>query len=286
LFSIFFVGDDLAPIPYGLIETAEADSWEEIQRDIRPEFQERFGITVRRIGGAVVVVAPRSDMLAINRVWLPGSGSDAVAEVLDEVVHHARALGTARIVAHCPTWAASSETFLTRGFRAVSPMTKLYRRATTDLDVSSPFRIEAIGTRDRELFGQIAAIGNEAPPFMAAGFDSTVGNPGWWHYLAFDGDLPIAAAGLRIYQDVAWCCFAGTVPSHRRRGAQAALLARRVRDAATADCRWVTCESVSKSPDEPSQSLRNMQRLGFEVAYDRPSFVIDLSSTHANVPTA
>jgi len=48
-------GDNLAPIPYALIETAEADSWEEIQRDIRPEFQERFGITVRRIGGAVVV---------------------------------------------------------------------------------------------------------------------------------------------------------------------------------------------------------------------------------------
>jgi hypothetical protein len=96
----------------------------------------------------------------------------------------------------------------------------------------------------------------------------------------------VAAAGLRIHRDVAWCCFAGTIPSHRRQGAQAALLARRVRDAAAAGCTWVTCESVSKDPNEPSQSSRNMTRLGFDIAYDRPSFVLELAPVSVNAPTA
>jgi hypothetical protein len=115
---------------------------------------------------------------------------------------------------------------------------------------------------------------------MGPAFSSTIGHPGWLHYLAFDDHTPIAAAALRTHEQVAWCCFAGTIPSHRRRGAQGAMLARRISDAAAAaaGCTWVTCESVSKSSNEPSQSLRNMQRAGFKVAYARPSYVLDLAT--------
>lgn len=267
---------DSISIPFGVLEAAESDSWEEILRNLSAEFRDRFGVAVQRIRGAVVVIAPRSDMLAINRMWLPGAESARVGDTVDEVVDHARTAGTARILAHCPPWAAPADVLASRGFNSVQPLTKLYRRATDDVVADSPFRIEVVGPRDRGLFGEIAAIGNDAPPFMSAGFNSTVGVPGWRHYLAFDGDVPVAAAGLRIFDDVAWCCFAGTIPSHRGHGAQAALLARRVRDASAAGCSWVTCESSSASPNEPSQSLRNMRRVGFEPAYDRPSFVLDL----------
>jgi predicted GNAT superfamily acetyltransferase len=76
---------------------------------------------------------------------------------------------------------------------------------------------------------------------------------------------------------VAWCCFAGTVPEHRGKGAQRALLTQRVVDAASVGCAWVTCESLPGRPDAPSFSLANMLAVGFTPAYTRPSILIDLT---------
>jgi ribosomal protein S18 acetylase RimI-like enzyme len=158
------------------------------------------------------------------------------------------------------------------GFRVRLPMMQLCRRPSTDIP-ESPFRIEEMGNGQQELFGRIAAEANELPMWMSDGFSATIGLPSWYHYLVFDGDDPIAAAALRAEGEYAWCCFAGTIPEHRGRGAQRALLHRRIHDAAVAGCDWIVAET-SVNP----VSLRNMQRVGFEIVYERPNYLAELKT--------
>jgi hypothetical protein len=81
----------------------------------------------------------------------------------------------------------------------------------------------------------------------------------------------IATALLRIRGEYAWLGLASTLAEHRGRGAQISLLYRRIRDAAAAGCTWLVAEAMADGP-----SLRNQQRAGFEVAYERPNYLVDL----------
>lgn len=270
------------PPAHALLEHAESEAWAEIQSHVGESFRDRFGVRVHRVGCCVVLVAPRTDMLALNRAWLPGSAPSLRPDVLDEVTAVFREAVAPRFVVHWPPAALpvdAPDWFAERGFRVGHPMAKLYRRTNTALaieSIASDLDVIESGKDDGALFGAIAALGNDAPPFMAPGFNSTVGLVGWRHYFAMDGGRPVAAAAMRVRDDVAWCGFAGTMPDHRRRGAQSALLARRVRDAAAAGCTWVTCETMADAAERPSPSFRNMTRLGFEMAYLRTNHVLTL----------
>lgn len=103
-----------------------------------------------------------------------------------------------------------------------------------------------------------------------------MGHPGWRHYFVLDGERPIAAAALYVEGDVAWAGLGGTLPADRLRGAQNALLARRVREACFAGARWITSWTTAEFSERPNQSLRNMKRLGFEVSYESENYVLDL----------
>ena len=262
--------------PFALLENAEADSWAEIQTNVSAEFRARFDVAVDRVAGAVVITAPKTDTPALNRAWLPGHLPAVTSDSLAAVLDHVRTRGVARLLVHCPRW-ATPDGFPIANARPVIPMVKLFQPADLRAESPSSLSIRAIEVIHRRLFGEVAAQGNEAPPFMADGFNSTVGQEGWRHYLAFDGATPVAAAAVRFHATVAWCCFAGTIPAYRGRGAQRALLARRVSDAAAHGCTWVTCESLPDRPKVPSFSLANMLATGFTPAYERPSFVVDLN---------
>ena len=261
------------------LEHAESEAWAEIQREVSAAFRDRFDIRVHHIDGAVVLVAPRTDMLAMNRAWLPGCAPSLSEDTLDDVIALFRDAGAERFVIHWPPESlplAAPNWFLTRGFRAGHSMTKLCRRSSATVTSASEFTIVESGIAESDRFGAVAALGNELPEFMAPGFTSTVGRSGWRHYFAMEHGTPVAAAALRIDGDVAWFGFAGTLPSHRGRGAQSALLARRIRDAAADGCSWVTCETMADIAERPSQSFRNMIRLGFTVAYTRANFILPL----------
>ena len=100
------------------------------------------------------------------------------------------------------------------------------------------------------LFGQISEIGGFVP------------------YLARRHDEVAGAAGMRIAEGLAQLCGAGTLPAHRRRGVQTALLHHRLADAARAGCDIAV---VTTQPGSVSQ--QNVQRQGFEMLYTRAILV-------------
>jgi hypothetical protein len=64
-----------------------------------------------------------------------------------------------------------------------------------------------------------------------------------------------------------------TTRIHRRRGAQSALIARRLMDGMEQGCRLFTSETVAPGTHQSHVSHRNLMRAGFELAYIRTDYV-------------
>ena len=88
---------------------------------------------------------------------------------------------------------------------------------------------------------------------------------GFFHYMAFDGKRPVAIAALCIFEDIGYLMAAATAESHRRRGAQQALIAKRIERAEALGC----AIEVSETLYMLEHSWRNLQRAGFQEVYEK-----------------
>lgn len=92
--------------------------------------------------------------------------------------------------------------------------------------------------------------------------------PGFSRYLARRGGAVAGGASLRVGDGVAQLCGAATLPGHRRRGVQTALLLSRLDRAREAGC------DVAVVTTQPgSKSMENVQRQGFQLLYVRAVLV-------------
>jgi hypothetical protein len=93
-------------------------------------------------------------------------------------------------------------------------------------------------------------------------------DPAFHLYVARRDGVTAGGGSLRLTDGIAQLCGAGTLPAHRRRGVQSALLARRLADAARAGC------DVAVVTTQPgSKSQENAQRSGFALLYTRAVLV-------------
>ena len=72
--------------------------------------------------------------------------------------------------------------------------------------------------------------GFDLPVATAKWFAALYGRPGWRLYLAYDGQTPIASGAAFAQYGVAWFGMDATLTDFRRRGAQTALINRRIED--------------------------------------------------------
>ena len=82
-------------------------------------------------------------------------------------------------------------------------------------------------------------------------------------------------AAMRIAEGMAQLCGAATLPAHRRRGVQTALLQHRLADAGRAGCDMAV---VTTQPGSVSQ--QNVQRQGFELLYNRAILIKSSITNH------
>ena len=87
------------------------------------------------------------------------------------------------------------------------------------------------------------------------------------------GDDLAAVANLFVHGDVATLSGAATLPEFRRRGAQSALMAARIREGAARGCTWLSTETWPESPGNPNPSQHNMRQLGLTELYVRQNWV-------------
>lgn len=260
-------------------ELLEMSVWSRIQGATAAEFTGRFGISVLHDRAGLRLRAHRTRDLSLNRVYGLGIQVPLTEQGLDALIEEYRRADVSRFMV---SWSPvcrphdAGHWFQERGFRRIPSVARLARHTDVTLPSPSDLVVVEATLADAGQFGELAARCNELPPEYASGLNSTIGHPGWRHYYVLDGERPIAAAALYVEDDVAWAGLGGTLPGDRRRGAQSAVLARRVRDAHDAGARWITSWTTAEFSGRPNQSLRNMKRLGFQVMYESENYVLDL----------
>jgi len=132
----------------------------------------------------------------------------------------------------------------------------------TSLVVRSPSRAD-VEQHAEALADIYAAFGGDDV------FSPSLGCEGFNHFLAFEGERPVAAGILIVQDGIGYLGYGATAEPYRRRGGQSALIAARLRRAAELGCDGAVSETLSLL----SSSLGNLRRQGFEVLYDKKIYL-------------
>lgn len=100
-----------------------------------------------------------------------------------------------------------------------------------------------------------------------------VSRPGMRHFVAWDGNEPVGAACLFVDGEVGYLTTAATLPSHRNRGIQSAMISRRAKEAAAAGCRMLVAETGKPFEHGTNSSLNNLTRAGMQPLYPRRNWL-------------
>jgi len=268
-----------APTPR-LAERLEADALASIALAAPADVAAALGLLLVVEDGVVGSFAAAADVLAVNRIVGLGLERPATEAQLDRLLRAAAARGVRRLFVqlapgHEPAalltaWVAA------RGGRLHNRWTRLWRATSDAPTATTSLRVEPLDAAHASGMAAVITTAFGMPADLQPWLAATVGRPGWHHYGAFDGDRVVATGALHVAGGGGWLGFASTLPECRGRGAQGALIARRVADAARLGCDLVVTETMQQTPERPVASYRNMLRLGFTEAYHRPNYVVEL----------
>jgi len=244
-------------------------------RDFARAAPDELGFVVEEIDGAVCLglpTIPGSELF--NRVLGLGLDRPATEDGLERIAGFYERLGTAWQVALAPQ-AEPLEIASWLERRGLSPgyaWMKFSRRVGDPPDASTELGVEQVGPGRADAFAEAISRGYGVPALFHDCLRALPGRDGWHCFVASDGDEPAAGGALYVTGTIGWLGMAGTVPEHRRRGAQGAILAARLQAAAAAGCEVVVTETGELREGKPSSSYRNIVRAGFEPEYVRPNY--------------
>ncbi len=259
-----------------LVERGEAQAWANYYGCAPPDFAQSFGVAAQRVGPAWVTMVPGLDSWFFNRINLLGVEEPANEAVLDEAIGILESAGCTNYMVQLSPRAQPPELpgwLESRGIPFRRNWAKTYRGNEPARAVRSDLRVERIGEEWAGAFGEITLTCFEMPRVLLPFMSCHIGKPGWLHYLGFDGNQPISTGAMFVSGEVAWLGFGSTLESHRGRGGQGALFARRISDGLKAGCKWFVTETGEDTPESPNPSYHNMLRAGFKLAYMRPNFI-------------
>lgn len=252
-----------------VLEAIESAAWSDYFR--------AGSLAVLDLNGARVLCAPHVHSPDVNRVIGLGSIVRATPELLertitafpDDVPFYLQVVpDTDPPELH--QWIRA------RGFSPQRRWVKLYQYLRPAADVpktaSSEVRVEETQAKDAAVLGTTLCDGFGFPPEMASWLGAVVGRRGWRTYLAYRGDSIAGAAAMYLEGTAGSLVLGCALKEFRRRGVQAALIERRIADAAAHGVKLLVTEAAEDILEKPNPSLHNLLRLGFRDAYKRENY--------------
>jgi hypothetical protein len=261
--------------------TDEQAQHEALERDASADFwaaapeatRRAYGVAHRRVGDGVLLTAPGLDgSLPFNR--LTGYGlAGARPEDLDGAIRAFEAAGVKTWTIQVPPAAIRLAELATARGLVPHPRTWVKFARGTEPPPAGGLRVRPAEPADAETFGEICRAAFGMPDTVAPWIAALVGRPRWRCFLACDGDETVGTGALFVSNGLGWLGFGGTLPGHRGRGGQTAMLAARIAAGIAAGCRAFSTETGLPLPGEPGPSFRNICRAGFREVYRRPNLV-------------
>jgi hypothetical protein len=240
-----------------------------------------FGFEVEETSEYVARFAPSMDIMMFNRAVGLGVNTPVSKETIDGIVQRYRDKGLRNFAVQLSPEAQPAEAhewLSSHGLTVRDYWVKGYRQADKNVTMNTDLRIEQIDKSQATIFGATVCAAFGMPLSLLPVIAAPVGLPGWNHYIAWDGESPAAAAALMMRGRTGWLGIGGTRAEFRGRGAQSALIARRVRDGSKQGGTMFVAETWKETPEKPNPSFHNMLRTGFVMAYDRPNYMLPQES--------
>lgn len=260
-----------------LADRAEAAAFADLYDAAPAALKSMLGLQVVSIGGAAALVAPRMPATMFNRVI--GLGLDRPATDADFQASRSlyRDAGTATWWLHWNPFAAPEEgadAFARRGFAvpARRAWAKMLRSSEPPVVVATDLVVQPATGEQAVAVGASIAQAFGMPPFMGDWIAALHGRERWRVYAVADGGRIVGGGCLFLGPEAGWLGMGAVVASHRRRGGQAALMARRIADAGAEGLRLVVTETGEPIGAEPNPSLANMHRVGFRRVASRSNY--------------
>ena len=258
------------------LELVEVAGLADLYRMMPPAYAVAEHMGARWFGTALGIRAARADVLALNRIVGLGVASPATTGDLDAALRWFHEAGVPRAFVQVAPHAEPdmlAAWLQARGLTYYNNWVRLWRDTTPLPPRPTTLRVEQVVADRADLFGRIVAEAFHMPLAASGWVTSTFGQPGWRHYMAFDGETPVATATLFLKGDTGWLGAAATSEAARGKGAQSALIARRIADANAQGCTLLSVETAEPTETRDAPSYRNVTRLGFEVAYKRANWL-------------
>jgi hypothetical protein len=251
---------------------ASADLWRAAPKGVRAE----HAIELREVAGASCMTSRGIEPPALFRraVGL-GAAREASEGDLEAVLAHMTGPGLRYCIPAAPPYqpAALDAWLERRRFTRGYAWMKFARPCDEPLKAATDLEVRVVGREHGAGFGRVIAEGFGLPAAVAAWVGMLPGRPHWVCTMAFAGTAPAAAGAVYVGGEYAWLGFGATLPAFRRHGAQNALLARRLTEAASRGARTAVTETGEQVPDKPSNSYRNILRAGFHERYLRHNYL-------------
>ncbi|WP_419702943.1 GNAT family N-acetyltransferase [Promicromonospora sp. NFX87] len=264
--------------PTELAETVEAEMMHGYESQAPEPARQGLGIATARIGGGVVLAASNDPYKYWNKALGFGFAEPVTRSLMDQVVGFYREHGAPMAVIQiAPSVLPEDwdEISAIHGLQAgghwaklAAPIQETRANALTDLRVGpvEPSDAAEWASAVNRSFGMY----DERVDTMIA---QSVHNPATRPFAAWDGDQIVAGANLYLHGSVASLNSGATLPTHRRRGAQSALIAARLEAAREAGAAWVVGEAVLPEPGQSNPSLDNQIKAGLAVRYHRQNWI-------------
>lgn len=266
----------MTPDDFVQLENAETDANIDLYRAAPQTVRAEHEVDVHTSGAATCLTCRGFEPATIfRRATGLGVGQATSESELDDVLAHMNASGLRYAVPVAPHSrpAALASWLEKRGFTRGYAWMKFRRPCDGAPQVECDLKIRVIGREFGGEFGRVVAEGFGLAPAIGPWVAALAGRPNWICLMAFAGATPVAAGAVYVNGEYAWLGFGATLESHRRRGAQTALLVRRLSEAAARGARVAVTETGERLPDKPSNSYRNILRVGFEEMYLRQNYM-------------
>jgi len=261
---------------FAALETIEYKACIDMYRAAPAEIVDAFDIDVQDIDGATCLSCRKiNPTMIFRRAVGLGVARAATEDGLDRIADYMQSRGDRFAIpaadaarpAELPDWLEA------RGLERGYAWMKFSRPCDNPPDAGSVLDVRTVGPDHGADFGAIVTAAFGLPSGIVPWIGALAGRPNWICVLAFAADMPVAAGAAFVDGSYAWLGFGGTLASHRRHGAQSALIVQRLREAAARGAVTAVTETGERLPDLPSNSYRNILRAGFEECYLRQNWL-------------